>query len=460
MHIQIKKYPLYSKGSKQTRPKVKSTMFSRSKAAVIGNLIFLSGMNGIKTGNGGIKSDKVEEQLIVCLDKIRLSLQETGSSMNNLVKHLILLKNCKDTEKLWKPMLHYYQKYAPELVTEPPAITITQIQALEAPEALIEVDSVAVTSPDEAGWEMKRYPMYYGGVKQSYPYVVEGKPFLSESVSVGNLLFISAMDGRDPITNKIETDVFEEQSFIALDKARRAVDNAGSSMNNLIKSLHFLTGVDNLLNKATDVGQSFSPASDRLWKSELEYYDKHAPLLLEQFPSSTFLKVSSLAEPGVLTQTEFIAVISRYRQHWETKYYPCYLAKRGFPRHIGDIHKYYANSIATGHILIPSGAWTFDPLTGRHDPNLPFPDQVWRTLSNLKDVLEEAGSSLENLVKTWVYIIEPSNGSIVREVELEFYKKYAPSLVDEPPASTTVFNYGLAAVGRVEIDSIALVPHH
>jgi len=133
--------------------------------------------------------------------------------------------------------------------------------------------------------------------------------------------------------------------------------------------------------------------------------------------------------------------------------------QEGFPRHIGDIHKYYSNSISVGNILIPSGAWTFDPVTGRHDPNLPFSDQVWRTLINLKDVLEEAGSSLEHLVKTWTYIIEPDNRYIVREVELEFYKKYAPSLIDEPPASTTVLNCGLAAIGRVEIDSIAVIPN-
>jgi len=188
-------------------------------------------------------------------------------------------------------MLQYYQKHAPELVSEPPAITITKVEDLEAPGCLLEIDSIAVVSPDKPGWEIRRYPMYYGGVKQSYPYVSEGKPFLSESVTVGNLVFLSAVDGKDINTGNIESNVFEEQANTALDKVRRAMDNTGSSMNNLVKSLHFMTRVDDLLNKTKDVGQSFSPASDRLWKSELEYYDKHAPFLLQEFPSSTFLKV-------------------------------------------------------------------------------------------------------------------------------------------------------------------------
>ncbi len=459
MEVKINKYPMYYGGVKQSYPCVMPGTTCRSMYATIGNLIFLSGMDGRTFDTGAVTSDDFEGQLILCLDKIRLTLEEAGSSMNNLVRHLVLLKNCEDSRRMWKPMLEYYQQYAPELVTDPPAITITQVDALESEKCSVGIDSIAVMSPDEPGWEMKRYPMYYGGTKQAYPEVRAGQPFLSESVAVGNLIFLSALDGKDAKTGKIETSVFEEQSHMALDKVKRAMDNAGSSMSNLVKSLHFMTGVKNLLVKAQDVGQSYSPASDRLWKAELEYYDKYAPFLLEEFPSSTFLKVSSLTEPGAMTQTEFIGAVSRHRRGWETKYYPCYLVKRGFPRHIGDIHKYYANSIVVGNVLIPSGAWTFDPATGRHDPNLSFPDQVWRTFSNLRDCLEETGSSLELLVKTWIYVTEPENLATVREVELEYYKKYAPALVNEPPATTTVFTSGLAAIGRIEIDSIALVPH-
>jgi len=47
----------------------------------------------------------------------------------------------------------------------------------------------------------------------------------------------------------------------------------------------------------------------------------------------------------------------------------------------------------------------------------------------------------------------------MRDTELEYYKKYAPSLVDEPPASTGMQPASLAKPKMlVEIDVIAVKP--
>jgi len=46
------------------------------------------------------------------------------------------------------------------------------------------------------GWELKKYPMYYGGVKQTYPNIKPGMSFLSKSAIVGNIIFLSGLDGR------------------------------------------------------------------------------------------------------------------------------------------------------------------------------------------------------------------------------------------------------------------------
>ncbi len=198
---------------------------------------------------------------------------------------------------------------------------------------------MAVVSPNQPGWEMKKYPMLYGGVKQTYPDIEAGKPFFSESVAVGNLLFLSAMSAESPETGKIETDDFEQQMDVAFDKIKSALGNSGSSVSNIVKTLHFLTGVENLLARSLDIKQSFSPASDRLWKRELEHYDQYAPILFDLPPASTFLKVPALADPKAQVQLDVMAVIDRYRPGWEVKNYLLYLGKRGFPRHIGEIKK-------------------------------------------------------------------------------------------------------------------------
>ena len=458
MGLKLKKYPMYYGGVKQTYPNVKPGESFLSKSAIVGNIIFLSSLDGRTLETGEVTSNKFDEQLVVCLDNIRLALEEAGSSMDNLVKNFVLLRDFEDCPRMWKTMLEYYQKYAPDLVEEPPAITVTQVSSLAEPECLVEIDSIAVVSKDEPGWEMKKYPMYYGGVKQVYPHIKPGKPFLSESVAVGNLLFISAMAGENPDADRIETNVFEEQMHIALDKVRRAMDKPGSSMSNIIKTLHFQTRLEALLEQSKDVHQSYSPASDRLWKSELEYYDRYAPFLLDDPPASTFMKVPSLASPDALGQVEVIGVISRYRPGWRVKKYPCYLAKRGFPHHIGDIKKYYANSVVVGNLIFISGQCPFDAVTGKFETDV-FDEQMAITLDNLRVTLEETGSALENLVKTHMLLPDPKNYPSMRRIELEYYQKYAPALVDEPPASTVIHPFNLAAPNLLlEIDAIGFIP--
>lgn len=458
MGWELKKYPMYRGGVKQTYPNIKPGTSFLSESAIVGNIVFLSSFDGRSSETGDVSSIKFEEQMVVCLDNIRLALEKAGSSMDNLIKNFVLLRDFEDCPRIWKTMLEYYQKHAPHLVEEPPAITVTQVSALAKPDCLIEIDSIAVISKDEPGWEMKKYPMFYGGIKQVYPNVEPGRPFLSESVAVGNLLFISGMAGENPDTGSIETNVFEEQMHIALDKVRTAMDKTGSSLSNIIKTLHFVTRLDDLLAGSKDTHQSYSPITNRLWKSELEYYDKYAPLLLDEEPASTFLKVPSLTNPDSLGQVEVIGVISRYRPGWRVKKYPCYLAKRGFPRHIGDIRKYYANSVVVGNLIFISGQCPFDAVTGKFETDV-FEEQMVIALDNLRAALEETGSALENLVKTNILLPNPKNYSSMRKVELEYYQKYAPSLVDEPPASTVIHPLNLATPQLlIEIDAIGFIP--
>jgi enamine deaminase RidA (YjgF/YER057c/UK114 family) len=46
-------------------------------------------------------------------------------------------------------------------------------------------------------------------------------------------------------------------------------------------------------------------------KTELEYYQKYAPRLVEEPPASTILEAASLVRPEFLVEVEVIAVVSR-----------------------------------------------------------------------------------------------------------------------------------------------------
>jgi 2-iminobutanoate/2-iminopropanoate deaminase len=144
--------------------------------------------------------------------------------------------------------------------------------------------------------EVKNYPEFWGGKKLAYPHVAAEAPKFSRSVVVGNLIFVSGCQGMNPETLKTDTDVFEEQMVIALDKVKMAMEEAGSSMNNVVRTLMLLKNLEDY---------------PRMRKTELEYYQKHAPFLVDNPPASTFMQVASLARPEFLVEIDVIGVISR-----------------------------------------------------------------------------------------------------------------------------------------------------
>lgn len=141
-----KHYPFYIGGVKQVFPNVHPGTPKYASAVVVDNLVFLSGMTAQETETGACLTDTVADQMVVCLDKVKAALEEVGSSMENIVKTLIFLKDVKDYQIMRKTELEYYQKHAPRLVEEPPASTFLQPAMLARPEFLVEVDVTAVLS--------------------------------------------------------------------------------------------------------------------------------------------------------------------------------------------------------------------------------------------------------------------------------------------------------------------------
>lgn len=142
---------------------------------------------------------------------------------------------------------------------------------------------------------VKYYPAYWGGKKLAYPNVPAESPKFANSVVAGNLIFVSGCQGQNDETVSVDTDVFEQQMIIALDKVRRVMEEAGSSMNNIIKTMMLLKNVADY---------------PKMRKTELEYYQKYAPRLVEDPPASTFMEVG-LAKPEFLVEIDVVGVVSR-----------------------------------------------------------------------------------------------------------------------------------------------------
>ena len=115
----------------------------------------------------------------------------------------------------------------------------------------------------------------------------------------------------------------------------------------------------------------------------------------------------------------------------------------GAPKAIGP----YSQAIVQGGLVYTAGQVALDPATMELVPG-GVAEQAERALANLTAVLAAAGSGLDRVVKTTVYLVDMADFGAMNEV-------YARHFGDHRPARSTVAVAGLPKGARVEIDVIA-----
>ncbi|HEY7180018.1 MAG TPA: RidA family protein [Blastocatellia bacterium] len=108
----------------------------------------------------------------------------------------------------------------------------------------------------------------------------------------------------------------------------------------------------------------------------------------------------------------------------------------------------YSQAIKANGFIFASGQIPLDPVTMKIVEG-GVEEQTERVLDNLKAVLESAGSSLDRVVKTTVYLADMSEFAAMNEI----YARYFGST---KPARATVQVARLPRDVKVEIDAVAL----
>ena len=109
----------------------------------------------------------------------------------------------------------------------------------------------------------------------------------------------------------------------------------------------------------------------------------------------------------------------------------------------------YSQGIKAGGFVFTAGQIALVPGEGRLAEG-DVSAQTEQVLANLKAVLEAAGSSLERVVKTTIYLVDMADFAAVNDV-------YARHFRARPPARSTVAVKALPKGASVEIDAVALV---
>jgi 2-iminobutanoate/2-iminopropanoate deaminase len=109
----------------------------------------------------------------------------------------------------------------------------------------------------------------------------------------------------------------------------------------------------------------------------------------------------------------------------------------------------YTQAIVAGDFVFCSGTAGIDPVTGLVAEGIEA--QTEQALSNLAAILDEAGSSLAQVVKTTIFYADVDDFPLLNAV-------YARHMPDPPPARSAPANVQLPRGLLVSIEAIAVVP--
>lgn len=107
----------------------------------------------------------------------------------------------------------------------------------------------------------------------------------------------------------------------------------------------------------------------------------------------------------------------------------------------------YSQGIRAGQLVFTAGQVGFEPSTGELVKGVAA--QADRALRNLSAILDAAGTGLDRVVKTTVFLTDMADFAAVNEV-------YATHFSPPYPARSTVAVQGLPKGAAVEIEAIAM----
>ena len=108
----------------------------------------------------------------------------------------------------------------------------------------------------------------------------------------------------------------------------------------------------------------------------------------------------------------------------------------------------YSQAVKAGGFIFVSGQIPIDPATGQM-LQADIAAQTHRVITNLREILSAAGSSLDKVVRSTVFLADMGDFAAMNEV-------YATYFTSPAPARSTIQAGRLPKDARVEIDVIAV----
>ena len=376
-------------------------LFAQGTAA--GEFVFLS-QDG--RGSNGTMSDPTSKgQARSAVENLATGLKRAGLDLASVVSLMVYLPHYAGAAEAAEALAAALGSNSKDL----PAITLVGIAGLEAG-CSVRIDAIATTNRDRESLRHEDLPLAQGSV--------------CHGARAGNFVFLSGIDATDGHGNSDWPLAIQAQTTETLSRIRRLLGMQHLSLGDLCRTFMFMPG--------TKYRPGYGEARKAVYNGI--FAD-------DEFPPNSGIYIPTLGA-NVLLRSVAIA-------HRGPKTIVASPKVRKAP---GS----FSQSMRTGDWLWIAGqdAVGFNREVENEDS---FEGQIEATLRHLKDIVEEAGGTLDDVVKTTVYLIAGQDRSRFAKAYRDFFARYLRSS-SSMPAGLTMEVQELSPRCLVEIDGVALLP--
>jgi 2-iminobutanoate/2-iminopropanoate deaminase len=374
-----------------------------AQGALAGELVFLA-QDGRGT-NGKLEDLTIKGQARAALANLATGLKSVGLTLSEVVSLMVYLPGYEGAAEVNEVLAAAFGTDSKSL----PAITIIGIAGLDGG-CRVRMDAIATTSSDRASFRFQDLPLAQGA--------------LCHGVRVGDFVFLSGVDATDGRGGSALAPTIQAQTTETLKRIKRLLETQGLNLGDLCRTFMFMPGA------------KYRPGYGEARK--IVYNGIFAD---DEFPPNSGIYIPTLG-PNVLLRSVAIA----YRGAKKI------VASSKVRKAPGS----FSQSVRVGDWLLIAGqdAVGFNREVENEDS---FEGQIEATLRHLKDIVEEAGGTLDDVVKTTTYLIAGQERGRFAQAYREFFRRYRRS--PTMPAGLTMEVQELSPRCLVEIDAVAWLGH-
>jgi 2-iminobutanoate/2-iminopropanoate deaminase len=338
----------------------------------------------------------VDAETAQCLDNLDVALRPYRRSTADLVSLSVYIADYRNAAAIAKTLRKRFGNNGP-------AVTFVGVCALEG-DCRLRMDAIATSSEDRETFKVTNLPLAIGAG--------------SHGVRVGDLYFLSGVDAAD---GRIATPLsIQSQTTEVLSRIETILRQHKLGLGQLCRSFMFMPG--------TEHRPGYGEARKKVYQG---IFAENA------FPPNSGIYIRSLGE-NILLRSMTIA----YRGEQKIVTSPKVRLAPGS----------FSQSSRVGNWLLLAGqdAVTFDRVVECEGS---LAGQTEATLRHTKDIVEAAGGSLDDIVKTTVYLTEGTDREEFAEAYRNFFATHSRG--KKMPAGLTVVVGELSPRCFVEIDSVA-----